>query len=94
MLRRRVNGYDMAYIELGDGSPLVCVHGALGDFRVRSPVLGPLSRRRRVFALSLRHFFPEHWVWDQISRSPSTISPKILSASTMSPAETLSAIGV
>ena len=61
MLRRRVNGYDMAYIELGEGSPLVCVHGTLGDFRVWSPVLGPLSRRHRVVALSLRHFFPEHW---------------------------------
>src|SRR5262249_24744656 len=61
MLRRRVNGYDMAYIELGEGPPLVCVHGTLGDFRVCSPVLGPLSRRCRVFALSLRLFFPEPW---------------------------------
>jgi esterase len=61
MLRRRVNGYDMAYLELGEGTPLVCVHGTLGDFRVWSPVLGPLSRRHRVISLSLRHFFPEHW---------------------------------
>jgi len=60
MLRRRVNGCDIAYIELDEGPPLVCVHGTLGDFRVWSPVLGPLSRRCRVFALSLRHFFPEH----------------------------------
>jgi pimeloyl-ACP methyl ester carboxylesterase len=61
MLHHRVNGYDMAYIELGEGPPLVCVHGTLGDFRVWSPVLGPLSRQRRVVSLSLRHFFPEHW---------------------------------
>jgi pimeloyl-ACP methyl ester carboxylesterase len=61
MLRRRVNGYDMAYIEVGDGPPLVCVHGSLGDFRVWYSVLGPLSRRHRVMALSLRRFFPEHW---------------------------------
>jgi pimeloyl-ACP methyl ester carboxylesterase len=61
MLRRRVNGYDMAYIELGDGPPLVCVHGTLGDFRLWSPVFGPLSRRRRVLALSLRHYFPKQW---------------------------------
>ena len=59
MLHHRVNGYDMAYIELGEGPPLVCVHGTLGDFRVWSPVLGPLSRQRRVVSLSLRHFFPE-----------------------------------
>ena len=44
MLRRRVNGYDIAYIERGEGSPLVCVHGTLGDFRLWSPILGPLSR--------------------------------------------------
>jgi esterase len=56
-----VNGYDMTYIELGQGSHLVCLHGALGDFRVWSPVLGPLSRRHRVISLSLRRFFPEHW---------------------------------
>ena len=61
MLRRRVNGYDMAYLELGEGTPLFCVHGTLGDFRVWSPVLGPLSGNHRVVALSLRHFFPEHW---------------------------------
>jgi esterase len=61
MLRRPVNGYDMAYIEVGEGPLLICVHGTLGDFRVWSPVLGPLSQRHRVVAPSLRHFFPEHW---------------------------------
>ena len=57
----RVNGYDMAYLEIGQGTPLVCVHGTLGDFRTWSAVLGPLSKERRMISLSLRHFFPEHW---------------------------------
>jgi pimeloyl-ACP methyl ester carboxylesterase len=57
----RVNGYDMAYLEVGHGPPLVCVHGTLGDFRTWSAVLGPLSLKHRVISLSLRHFFPEHW---------------------------------
>jgi pimeloyl-ACP methyl ester carboxylesterase len=57
----RVNGYDMAYLEVGQGPPLVCVHGTLGDFRTWYAVLGPLSRRHRVIAVSLRRFFPEHW---------------------------------
>ena len=56
-----VNGYDMAYLEVGQGPPLVCVHGSLCDFRIWSVVLGPLTREHRVIAVSLRHFFPEHW---------------------------------
>jgi len=61
MKHLRVNNADMAYLDIGAGRPLVCVHGSLGDFRVWSSVLGPLSRRHRVIALSLRHFFPEQW---------------------------------
>jgi pimeloyl-ACP methyl ester carboxylesterase len=56
-----VNGTDMAYLDVGQGPPLVCVHGALGDFRTWSAALGPLSKKHRVIAVSLRHFFPEHW---------------------------------
>jgi esterase len=60
-----VNGYDMAYLEVGrsldNGPPLVCIHGTLGDFRTWYPVLGPLSKKHRVIALSLRRFFPENW---------------------------------
>jgi pimeloyl-ACP methyl ester carboxylesterase len=59
----RVNGYDMACLDIGagEGPPLVCVHGSLCDFRIWSAVLGPLTRRHRVIAVSLRHFFPEYW---------------------------------
>jgi esterase len=57
----RVNGYDMAYLEVGQGPPLVCVHGTLGDFRTWSALFGPLSKQCRVISLSLRRFFPEHW---------------------------------
>ncbi len=60
-----VNGYDMPYLEVGQGrdgdSPLLCVHGTLGDFRTWYAVLGPLSKKHRVITVSLRHFFPEHW---------------------------------
>lgn len=61
MQTRQVNGYDMAYLELGEGRPLVCVHGTLGDFRTWSAVMGPLSKAHRVISVSLRRFFPEHW---------------------------------
>ncbi len=57
----RVNGYDMAYLDVGSGVPLVCVHGSLCDFRNWGAVIGPLSQEHRVIAVSLRHFFPDHW---------------------------------
>jgi pimeloyl-ACP methyl ester carboxylesterase len=56
-----VNGYDMAYLDIGHGPPLLCVHGSMCDFRIWSAVLGPLTQKHRVIAVSLRHFFPEHW---------------------------------
>jgi pimeloyl-ACP methyl ester carboxylesterase len=56
-----VNGYDMAYLDVGKGPTLVCVHGSLCDFRIWGVVLGPLTRKHRVIAVSLRHFFPDQW---------------------------------
>lgn len=54
----------MAYLDVGEDRsrpPLVCVHGSLNDFRVWSCVLGPLTQRHRLIAVSLRHFFPARW---------------------------------
>ncbi|QOZ28862.1 alpha/beta fold hydrolase [Bradyrhizobium sp. CCBAU 51753] len=56
-----VNGFDMPYLDVGEGPPLVCVHGSVCDFRIWSAVLGPLTQKHRVIAVSLRHFFPAHW---------------------------------
>jgi pimeloyl-ACP methyl ester carboxylesterase len=59
-----VNGYDMAYLDVGQskgGPPLVCVHGSLNDFRIWGCVIGPLSKQHRLICVSLRHFFPEQW---------------------------------
>jgi pimeloyl-ACP methyl ester carboxylesterase len=53
-----VNGYDMAYLELGQGPRLVCVHGSLCDFRTWSALLGQLTQKHRVIAVSLRTFSP------------------------------------
>jgi pimeloyl-ACP methyl ester carboxylesterase len=59
-----VNGYDMAYLDIGQSKgtpPLVCVHGSLCDFRIWGCVIGPLSKQHRLICVSLRHFFPEQW---------------------------------
>jgi len=57
----RVNDYDMAYLDIGQGLPLVCVHGSLNDFRAWTAVLSPLSSNHRLIVPSLRHYFPEQW---------------------------------
>ncbi len=56
-----VNGYAMAYRESGDGPTVVLVHGALTDYRYWTPQLSSLSPRYRLIAVSLRHYYPEHW---------------------------------
>jgi pimeloyl-ACP methyl ester carboxylesterase len=57
----RVNDYDMKYVDIGQGPPLVCVHGSTNDFRDWAMVMGPLSARNRLIVPSLRHYFPEVW---------------------------------
>jgi pimeloyl-ACP methyl ester carboxylesterase len=56
-----VNGYDMAYVEKGNGRPVILVHGAINDYRVWAAQMEPLSQSNRAIAVSLRHYFPERW---------------------------------
>jgi pimeloyl-ACP methyl ester carboxylesterase len=56
-----VNGYDMAYQETGFGVPIVLVHGALNDYRVWYAQVPEFSKKYRVVAVSLRHYYPEKW---------------------------------
>jgi pimeloyl-ACP methyl ester carboxylesterase len=57
----RVNGYDMAYVEHGAGTPLLLIHGSLLDQRYWAPQMEALSQRYRVIAPSLRHYWPARW---------------------------------
>ena len=57
----QVNGYPMAYVEIGSGPPLVMVHGGLSDYRTWAAQMKPLSDKHRTVAVSLRHYFPERW---------------------------------
>jgi pimeloyl-ACP methyl ester carboxylesterase len=61
MLHADIPGYRLPYIAVGEGAPIVLIHGSMSDYRVWSPVLGPLSQAGRVIVPSLRHFFPGHW---------------------------------
>lgn len=48
----------LAYIEKGNGPPIVLVHGALGDYRSWKPQLDAFSQAYRVIATSLRGHYP------------------------------------
>jgi pimeloyl-ACP methyl ester carboxylesterase len=57
----RLDDYDLAWLEAGAGRPLLLIHGSLCDYRFWAPQMQPLSARRRVIAVSLRHYWPEAW---------------------------------
>src|SRR5690349_20225043 len=56
-----VNGYDMAYAEHGNGTPLLLIHGSLCDQRYWAPQMDALGQHYRVIAPSLRHYWPARW---------------------------------
>ena len=56
-----VSGYEMAYIERGQGIPVVLVHGTLNDYRAWACQMDHFSADYRTIAVSLRHYYPEHW---------------------------------
>ncbi len=56
-----VNGYDIAFVEHGEGVPLVLVHGTLGDWRSWAGQMEPFGAHYRTIAVSLRRCWPERW---------------------------------
>jgi len=56
-----VNGYHMAYQEAGSGIPLVLLHAHPEDYRTWDTLVPVLSKSYRIFAVSLRHYYPEKW---------------------------------
>jgi hypothetical protein len=55
------NGYEMAYIEKGTGTPLLIIHGTGQDYRYFAASMDALAARHRVIALSLRFYYPHPW---------------------------------
>ena len=58
-LRRiHVNGTDLAYLDVGQGDPVVLIHGQLTDYRVWSNQIAELAKDYRVIAYSRRYHYP------------------------------------
>ncbi|MGW3045463.1 alpha/beta fold hydrolase [Kitasatospora sp. NPDC001159] len=61
MAQARVNGVDLHYELVGDGEPLVLVHGSWGDHSDWTPVLPALAEKYRVLVYDRRgHSRSEH----------------------------------
>ena len=52
------NGVELHYVELGEGEPVVFVHGSLSDGSFWNPQLGPFGQKYHVIAYSRRYNQP------------------------------------
>ena len=53
-----VNGAELHYVEQGQGTPLVLVHGGLSDYREWGPQMARFAQDHRVIAYSQRYYYP------------------------------------
>ncbi|QOG22518.1 MULTISPECIES: alpha/beta fold hydrolase [Bradyrhizobium] len=56
--RISANGYEIAYVEAGQGDPVIFVHGGLQDYRMWSEQLPKFAARYRAIAYSRRNNYP------------------------------------
>src|SRR5262245_48595971 len=57
-MRAVVNGVELAYIERGQGEPVILIHGGSGDYRAWERQLSEFSASYRVIAYSQRYHYP------------------------------------
>jgi non-heme chloroperoxidase len=67
-----VGGTELAYLDMGQGSPVVMVHGTISDHRWWKAQLDEFSQRHRVIAYSLRHHYPNVSIGDRSDYLPRT----------------------
>jgi len=60
----QINDLTLHYIELGQGTPVVLVHGTLEDYRTWDGQLEALSKGYRLISYSRRYHYPNEWPKD------------------------------
>lgn len=61
-----INGDSIHYIDVGEGDPIVLVHGVMGDYRTWEAQTDAFSKNHRVIAYSLRGGYPNKQILDSI----------------------------
>jgi non-heme chloroperoxidase len=60
----RVNGLSLDYIERGQGTPVLLVHGTLEDYRTWDGQLEAFSKGYKLISYSRRYHYPNEWIKD------------------------------
>lgn len=60
----RVNRFDMPYVDIGEGEPVVFVHGSISDHRCWNEHVSIVGRSHRAIAIDLRYFGTAAWTDD------------------------------
>ncbi|MGD2141792.1 MAG: alpha/beta hydrolase [Burkholderiales bacterium] len=67
--RANVGGTELNYFEIGEGEPVVFVHGSIGDYRTWGYQFEAFAQRYRVISYSRRYHYPNTWVGDGMDYS-------------------------
>lgn len=69
MKKIEVNGTNFAYIEQGQGDPVIMVHGTLGDMRSWELQMENFAKKYRIISYSRRYHFPNECTGDETDYS-------------------------
>lgn len=56
-----INGFNLEYVDVGKGEPIVFVHGAISDYRSWGAYEQTISESARYISYSLRHYGTQTW---------------------------------
>lgn len=77
----RIDDISIAYVEQGDGAPVILVHGGgATDFRTWGQQIEPFSKQFRVIAYSQRYHYPNPWIGDGSDINSTTVHAADLAA--------------
>ncbi len=69
VMRVRVDGVELHYIEAGAGEPIVLLHGGMGDYRSWRAFMGSFGASHRAISYSRRYHFPNRNAWNAVDHS-------------------------